>query len=50
MKLKVESGAAAAVLNEQVLAEQLQWLVYPENKFAIHEDGERYVQTNLNED
>ncbi|MDQ2642840.1 MAG: hypothetical protein M3020_03430 [Myxococcota bacterium] len=50
MKLRVESGVAANVVNEQVLAEQLQWLVYPENKFAILEDGERFVQAYLNED
>jgi hypothetical protein len=50
MKLKVESGAEAGVLNEQVLAEHLQWLVYPENKFAILEDGDRFVQAYLNED
>ncbi len=50
MKLKVESGAANGALSEQTLAEHLQWLVYPENKFAILEDGDRFVQAYLAED
>ncbi len=50
MKLKVESGAAKETLTEKSIAEHLQWLVYPENKFAILEDGERFVQAYLNED
>jgi hypothetical protein len=50
MKLKVEAGAAVGLLNEQTIAEHLQWLVYPENKFAILEDGDRFVQAYLGEE
>jgi len=50
MRLKVESGAAKEASSEQSIAEHLQWLVYPENKFAILEDGDRFVQAYLGED
>jgi hypothetical protein len=50
MKLSVESGAVSGTLNEQVIAEHLQWLVYPDNKFAILKDGDRFVQAYLNQD
>lgn len=50
MQLEVETGVVPGAPTEESIAEHLQWLVYPRNKFAILDDGERFTQAYLNDD